>query len=54
MANRACNGRDKNSVKYGPMCYATCEDQNGVCVILTPYKEGTSSFETQLRWKETT
>ena len=25
MANRACNGRDKSSVKYGPMCYATFE-----------------------------
>ena len=25
MANRACNGRDKRSVKYGPMCYAICE-----------------------------
>ena len=25
MANRACNGHDKSSVKYGPMCYATCE-----------------------------
>ena len=25
MANHACNGRDKRSVKYGPMCYAICE-----------------------------
>jgi len=46
MTNRACNGHDKNSVKYSLMCYATCEDQNGVCVILTPYKKDTSAFET--------
>ena len=29
MANRACNGRDKSSVKYGPMCYVTFEVSNG-------------------------